>query len=590
MLAGNMVLANSGSRSPFTANILFAGSMNKPRQEILRPQQICVLFVLIATTVEVGCRQKAQLPPEIQQQLVANDLQTTEDSVTDPTEKASTADPIKPVPKIVVPCEVDEKEWITQKQLPWTYAEVQYVASTRTGYSTITVDQSELPKLNKLRIFREDVIDRAGDLSPPAQRKVTLETLENLNGEMTFFRFESKVDGANELFVEGRVVDRSDLVVIKREGESPQVHAKIAWQGKNWGPFGIQALLMRTPMKVGEYRSAQIFIPQLLRFVPVVFEAKGMELTPLANGKSQQLLQIDLTIGTEQSGIVTSLFVNQQGVILKTINRSAHSTLSMQVPLETVQRISDQSEFARGLALRVKVTGELGSLPQAKLARFHIDAEDQDPFDILLSYHRQQLNSINADRCELAILPPANSLKIEFNSESKPDASMLENSLLVPTEKEATKMLVAELLNGRSTSSDTQKAEVLRSALHRVWKFQPIASEIASTLVSARDRSGSCVEGSHVLAALLRHEKIASNLVCGLLIEPATSEAQFHVWNQAWLDQQWIDLDMSIPGPVGALHIAMSTTAGSAHNPYSHFLEVLGMIAQIRGIGLQVSE
>jgi Transglutaminase-like superfamily len=546
------------------------------------------LLVLLVCGFCSSCSRPEPLALDVQKQLVSmpDELpKSTTDSAEkknteSATESESTTGSASPKEEIVVErFLVNDVDWINLDQLPWNYAEVQYVENTRIGYSTVKVSRSELTE-RLLRILREDVIERAIDGSPAPQRRVTLELFEKPNGDLASFRFDSKVEGVNDLVVEGRV-NFNDLHVTKREGKNQPLRTKMPWKRDNWGPFGIQSVLMRSPMKPGEVRAAQIFIPQLAQFVPVTFEARGMEITPLVQGKSQELMLIDLTIGTPADGMLTSLFVDNKGVILKSITRSGQLMSAFQVPIEIVQRIADQSEFLRGMAHQLTVTGDASPLPTASSAQYAIEAEDVDPYDSLIGNSRQKLRSISPDRVELTIsVPDADAFDaVDIN---RPDATLLESSLLIPTEKEQIKSLSAELLSDRTTEGDRQKAEALRLAVHQSWKLQPIGGQIGSTLVAARERTGSCIEVSHLMAALLRHEKIPARIVFGLAINAAKGSAQFHVWNQAWLDEQWRDLDATIPGGIGVAHIAMSISAGAGQNPYADYLKILNRLSKFR--------
>ncbi len=560
--------------------------------------RLCCYSFFLVLFLSLGCQPTDSLPPEIQKQLAegtdkksSSDAGQNQTSEAEDAESNNKADPdsktTEPAKPVLEQCNVDKTAWVNVDKLPWSYWEAHYVGNTRIGYSSLIVERSELAELKQVRIRREEVLDTAADGSFIPVRRVAMESFERITGEVASFRFESFVDGERELLVEGRQVF-GDLEVSTKQGEGQASRQKLPWKSEFWGPLGVQQLLMRSPMKSGELRTTSIFIPQLLKFIPVLLEAKQVELTPMSSGPALPLLQVNLTVATPEGNSTSSIYVDDQGVIQKTLARSANQmVLKIRVDETVMQRLRDQSEFARGLQHSVEFSGEATDTKGATSVVYKVEARDIDPYDALMEYSRQRLKSISPTSCELTIL------KLEANtlvSEKSPEPADFESSLMIPSDKPPVLELAAEILGGQEGLTSNAKAELIRQGLAGIFKVRDIQPEIVSTLVVSREREGSCIECANLLAALLRSQKIASRIIVGLRIDPKSGQSHFHTWAQAWTEDRWVDLDASSPDGCDMSYIAMRAHSGSGENFYTELLSIFKLIHKLGSVSISKVE
>lgn len=109
------------------------------------------------------------------------------------------------------------------------------------------------------------------------------------------------------------------------------------------------------------------------------------------------------------------------------------------------------------------------------------------------------------------------------------------------------------------------RAEALRRFVHGHLDEKNLDALLATAVEVAESGSGDCTEHSVLLAALLRADGIASRVVTGLIYVDhfvgATDLFAYHMWTQAYLDQQWVDLDATLERSFDAAHIAFATSA-----------------------------
>lgn len=582
-------------------------------------------FFVAALSFSVGCKEAESLPAEVQEQLTkspkelaANAVsnsneQTTEgqgqtaatsDSSPQPSsaasdvasnsakeagEKKPDSQTAKSAPAI---SDITETPWIDNKLLPWNYAEVHYVGANRIGFATLRVETTQVTK--QVRIIREDIIDHAADGKAIPPRRVVMELFERENGELMSFRFESTVDGEVDVLIEGRRTS-DQFTFTKKVADKPNESGRVPWNLKFWGPLGVQQILMRQPMKVGEKRTSSIFVPQLMQFVPVRLEAKQTELTPLADGKTAPLLQIGLAVGALDSASYSTLYVDEQGVIQKTISRNDEQILlKLKIDQAIAQRLADQTQFSRWSGKTLKLSGDAAAVESSSNVTYLVEAEldEMDPFNALLAYKRQRLKSRSPTACEVQVSNNSTAKPTEADGDREPTEADRNPSSIVPADKPPVVELVAEMLaESASAGQDSAtRVELLRAGLHKRIKIQTEFTDIASTLVAARERTGSYIEVAHLMAAVLRNQKVPCRVVTGLRFNSKSKAFVFHVWNQAWIDDKWIDLDATTPGVIPSSYIAMTADSASGDNPYAIYLDALAKINKLNSISVLSSE
>lgn len=540
------------------------------------PQLLVAIFLGLWLS---GCNDQKPLPDELRRQLLETEIPLKEIVPPEVTQDELDA-------KAAALGMVSDRDWVSLDSLPWTYAEVQYRGGVRVGFSKITVQRSDIAEFKQLKVIQEDVIDRDfnGNTIPP--RMIRYESLERPTGEMTSFKFSITVDGKSELELEGRVIF-GQLEYSRREGEGKSTRHKLAWPKETWGRQGLLSLLQRSPMQPGQVYHAQIFTPQydMGEIIPVRLEAKQMDLTTVASGQVRELLMIEAQLGNPETGVKSRLWVDSSGRLHKSITLTDDPILQLQVDLETVQRLADQAQFGSAIGRQFDLTTDNQPLPEIRPLKLRVYSLDVDPFQSFLITTRQRVRSTSASHSEISLTETSDSQATATETD-QPDASLLASGPLIPTDHPFIAELANELLGQHAADNDDQRAEILRRELHNTWTLTPRSAEIASTLESARNRTGGNIEAACLLTAMLRQQKIPARLVSGLLIDADTAKAKFHVWTQAWINQNWLELDPTQSEAVATRHVIMSVHSGAGSNPYQIWMPTLKIIRDISDISL----
>lgn len=542
---------------------------------------VCSLPIFLA----LGCHPKSELPQDVQDRLTGKQS-IAENNVTtgvrpSNNDQATDAAETQPQQPTLEQFNVDEEApWIASSQLPWEYAESIYVGNTRIGFASTSVTSSEVTEFRQLHIKREEVIDRGTDGNYVTPTRTTLETFERLNGSLTGFRFESIVDQQPETRIDGR--QRNNQIEITwRDGEESAVRSKLAWNRDFWGPHGVLQILMRAPMKPGENRTTSIFVPKLKAYLPVLLQARQIESTSTAQGGDIPLLRIDLTVQTADGPIRSILYVDEQGVIQKTLSGSEQISIKLRIEPDVLQRLRDQAEFVLRYQAQLPMEMDLSQFADAKKAVFLVESREVDPYDILLDCNRQSRKSLSPSTCGLTCY---STNQTELGDEFANQASDLASSTLIPADNAFVIELAADFLAGEPINSETEKSELICRRLHAMFEIRSMEPEIGSTLVALRAQTGSCIEVANILAALLRSQQIPVQLVCGLRADREHKQWRIHTWNRAWADGRWLDLDATSGNRADTGYISMRIESGNGSNPYAQLLPVLRQLSNIMSI------
>ena len=129
------------------------------------------------------------------------------------------------------------------------------------------------------------------------------------------------------------------------------------------------------------------------------------------------------------------------------------------------------------------------------------------------------------------------------------------------------------------------RAATLRRAVARHITRKNFGTAFAGASDAVRSREGDCTEHSVLLAAVLRADGIPARLATGLVHGPIPDSTKtgfaWHMWVQALIDGQWLDLDPTRELDFDAGHLLVATSAlerGGGQEELSGILPLLGRL------------
>ncbi|MBC8201273.1 MAG: transglutaminase domain-containing protein [Planctomycetes bacterium] len=132
-------------------------------------------------------------------------------------------------------------------------------------------------------------------------------------------------------------------------------------------------------------------------------------------------------------------------------------------------------------------------------------------------------------------------------------------------------------------ASVSDRALALRSKVSEHISEKNMSTVFASASQTARSKVGDCSEHAVLLCGVLRAADIPSRGVMGMVyvsnIGGPNGVFGWHMWSQALIDGQWVDLDATLDSPYSVGHIATITSSLSDENfgaEMGGMLEIIG--------------
>ena len=130
----------------------------------------------------------------------------------------------------------------------------------------------------------------------------------------------------------------------------------------------------------------------------------------------------------------------------------------------------------------------------------------------------------------------------------------------------------------------------MRAYVFEYIEDKNLATAFASASEVARTREGDCSEHGVLLAALLRSHGIPARVVHGLVYAPGFGDKKqgafgWHMWTQAMVDGNWVDLDATLPVRFSGGHV---TTGTSSLAEGTGSTDMTNIVSQIGNIDIDV--
>jgi len=473
--------------------------------------------------------------------------------------------------------------WIASDRLPWMVDYVQYFNGRQIAFSHIEVHPAALVA-NQLRVLRTDSIEITID-GQPSRAEVKLEAMEKGSGRLIDLKIEtlhSGVSTAREGALRGETLTLKTTVTPTPEMAEP--NKRIVWKEGTWGTLGVQALLLREPVMVpGERRIARVFIPSLMEIAQVELLAGTKELTPLVGGKTPELLPIEVSMWTETSGMRSRNWINDRGEIEKTLALTGPSVTTFRVPRAITLRLESavrmEALLAHTIPLQFNSARESSEVNAMRDRTYAIDTKERD-LRFLLRSARQKVVSKTPYEADITVFSELGTSDATPPTTDAPTPGDLQPNTWLPADHPTIATLAEEML-GELTRPAEIAGQLTRAVAQRVAD-QELDTRLASVLETARNRVGDCVDRALLLTTLLRSRGIPARVRSGMWLDnTAEPKFRYHMWTEAWLDNQWQAFDPTLGGPVGLGHIAMVHEPLGEENPYQAIVPVLEALQAI---------
>lgn len=511
--------------------------------------------------------------------------------------EAAPSAPTQPTPTLVA---AGVKPWISQAQLPWDAWYLQYMEGKRIGYSYVRVSQSPAHQSGQvILIERQDCIEVVNNGTPILFRR-SVRATEDSTGKLLSLEDDSRsLDNLAQ--TRGQLFNNT-FTASTKVGDQTTSNS-LTWEQGAWGLMGLQAILMQQPPQPGEILQAKVFIPQLYKIARAELVAGQPEVSALPGGKTESLIPVDVNLQTEDSGMQSRNWINDQGVVLKTVSRTGPQLHTFWTSPEMAEPVRDEYELGELLSRRVALAGGV-DLASATSVTYSLqrqsDAAGQEVYQLLAKSVEQQVKSLDALTAEIVLHRASNSASGRSaetdgatGAEAKPPASTLAASAWIPSDHPRIQALALELRGGSAAAPAAEAASAtleialpMAKGLSTRWTAAPLDRSILNPQQSVESLRGDSVDQSLLLVAMLRSQQVAARVAGGLVISPQNREQmQFDLWTEVWSDGRWVPLDTTTGQLAGVDRLKFFDSPVDSSNPYSL---LLGTFRELPGLQVKL--
>ncbi|MFN0019690.1 MAG: transglutaminase-like domain-containing protein [Pirellulaceae bacterium] len=396
-------------------------------------------------------------------------------------------------------------------------------------------------------------------------------------------RFESEMEGAGSKTlgsgkVEGSKLRTKTLTVGKEERQT------FDWQPEYGGYVAMDESLRKQPLKPKEKRTivaltAPINIPAVTQFT-----AEDYEMTKLLAGE-QKLLKVQAAIALGNQTLDTTLWVTEQGEILKTRQplglETYRTTKSAATNMATIGEVDllrstvvkpTNPKRKRGTASEIAA-----DLSSARRTIFLARLKEGNPAKSFTSDLSQQLESIDPHSARLTItaIRPDVPQKLTAKAHDPAPHDLLPTTYIQSDDAEIVKLASSVA----AEEKDAWKiACLLEKLVDETITDKNFGSALATAAEVARTKAGDCTEHSVLFAALCRARKIPARVAFGLIYSEHLDGFAYHMWTEVWITDRWIPMDATLGrGGIGCDHIKL----GDSNLKGSESLAAMASVAQV---------
>ncbi len=454
-----------------------------------------------------------------------------------------------------------------------------FIGDAQVGWTHITItplDKGQVPAL-RIQTESEMSVKRFGTTVTQNLNTIGIETT---GGRLV--SFESKTSsGADLEITTGNVQDSTLMLEISARGTTQKT--TLDWKPDWGGTYAVEQSLRRQPLKPGELRKVTALVPVLNQVGTQTMRAVDYEKTDLL-GEIKELLRVAVTLELGQHRIESIIWTDPAGAILKS-KVPAIGQISYRTTAERARAGSGKSKFDLGDATLVKVHNP----PRDLAVKHHVvykvslvaEDDEGDIATLFPSDQSQQVTVVDQRNAEVDVrsVRPDTRLLVDSPKPIAPsDADRSPNARI-----QSNHPAVVKLASKVPNEPDPWKlACALEQLVRQNVRSQQFAPALASAATVAETLEGDCTEHAVLLAAICRYRQIPARIVVGLVYSAADSAFAFHMWNEVWIEDNWIPLDGTRGrGGTTAAYLKLATSnlqVGDDANVFLPVFQVLGRL------------
>lgn len=450
-----------------------------------------------------------------------------------------------------------------------------YMNDAKVGYMHSMTDQVEAggQKVVHSRVVMEVTIRRFTD-----QLKITAVTDEFEMADGRLYAIDSQMLLAKEVQrTRGRLQSDGTFVLTIQKGGTQQTQT-IPWNKDVKGPYAHERALRDTPLKPGEKRVLNVFMPEFNLISTRTLTALNWEQVKLNDGQTHRLLAVeDANDQIPQKG---KFWVDAEGNIQK-------GELPVGGLVMAVFRVSrsEALEESKGGAVDLGYTTLVRTdrpIPNAHSARavtYRLEFSDKKAADTIPQASYQSILAREGDTLRLRVGRTEPSP--EAQPAEPPGAEFLESNGFIQSDDPEIVALAKQLT--ANVDDPWGKVQALEKWVDKNMTNKDFTIAFADASEVIRTRQGDCTEHAVLLAALCRAVGVPSRVAMGLVYLEGTGSFGYHMWTEVFVKDQWYALDGTLgQGFIGGGHIKISDGSLKGASALSTLFPIFNVMGKMK--------
>lgn len=457
--------------------------------------------------------------------------------------------------------------------------QVIYIGKVRVGYSRSLISRKTRGDQPYVATESEMVL-ALSRLGQPINMKTRVETEETPEGDLREFTFEMQAPPAQDTRLHGRVEGETLKLETVTNGKTRSVEQP--WEPALKSPALQERLLKEAPMKPGESRSFEAFVPEMGKACKFTLKAGNYEDVALLEGKKAKLLHVTISQSL-LPGMETQEYVDSKGETWKSSVSMAGLKMNMyKVEKKEALKALSGEEVDMVVSTLIKVK-KIERPHDSRRAVYRVTVPGEDPAKVLSVGPGQELKRIAPATVDLTVtaqLPPEQGPA----QEAAPGEEFLASNSFLQSDDELVRKHATEAVG--EERDPWKVAQEMERWVYMNIKTKNFSTLLASAAEVAKSLAGDCTEHAVLLAAMCRSRGIPARVAIGLVYAPSLSSFGGHMWTEVFVRGGWVPLDATQgQGHVGADHIKFTDSSlaeEGAALPVSSFLPMAGVLGKMK--------
>ena len=416
--------------------------------------------------------------------------------------------------------------------------------------------------------------------------KVSIGTRETVAGDVLSFEYVTQNPPAAPSRVEGKIEGSKLTLTTTVDGKAT---VKTRDWNKEWkSPTYQDRILRENPLKSGESRSFDVFLPEFAKSAKMTLKGGATETVKLI-GDAESELQKVTALNSLLPGIPMQLWLDATGRSQKT-STSLLGTEMVTFTVPEAEALKELGEEELDVAVGTLVKSP--EIPNAYTVAeivFKLDLPSAEAVELLPNSLNQTKKAVSEAAVELTVRHE----QLPATAEIQPtDAEFTApNKFLQSDDPEVVKHATAAVGDAKDPA---EQCRLMERYVSETLKNKNFSTAMASAGEVARRLEGDCTEHAVLLAAMLRAKGIPARVAVGL-VYVGNKNPSFggHMWTEAFLDGKWHALDGTLGrGGTTAVHLkfADSSLAEEGLSQTTLFVPLVTILGKMEVEVLSVKE